>query len=208
MFFKIVNNKSPSYLKKYLPEFQYSYNIDRKSLYRCFKSSSDYFKNSFFPYCVREWNQLSSEIKQSKFLSIFKKSLLQLIRPKCHSVYNIFDPIGLKLLTRLCINLSHLKEHKFNHNFKDTINSLCSCNVENESTERYLLRCSSYTAIRKTLLDNIIDIVGTITNLSDNDLVNILLYGNSNFTFDVNVAILKCTITYLKDSERFDVPLL
>ena len=36
-------------------------------------------------------------------------------------VYNIHDPIGLKFLTRLRVNFSHLREHKFRHNFLDTL---------------------------------------------------------------------------------------
>ena len=43
---------------------------------------------------------------------IFKKELLKFIRPKQSSIFNIFYPLGLKLLTRLRVNLSHLREHK------------------------------------------------------------------------------------------------
>ena len=32
-------------------------------------------------------------------------------------IYNIFDPKGLKFLTRLGLGLSHLNEHRFRHNF-------------------------------------------------------------------------------------------
>ena len=71
-----------------------------------------------------------------------------------NSVYNIHDPHGLKLLTRLRVNFSHLREHKFNHNFLDTLNPLCSCGLEIESTKHYILRCTFYTCIRKTLIDN------------------------------------------------------
>ena len=34
-----------------------------------------------------------------------------------NTVYNIFNPVGLKYLTRLSLELSHLNEHKFKHNF-------------------------------------------------------------------------------------------
>ena len=33
---------------------------------------------------------------------------------------------GIKLLTRLRVGFSHLKEHKFQRNFVDAINPLCS----------------------------------------------------------------------------------
>ena len=53
---------------------------------------------------------------------MFKKRMLNLIQPKCNEIYRIHNPIGLKLLTRLQLGLSHLNDHKFNHNFRDCIN--------------------------------------------------------------------------------------
>ena len=101
--------------------------------------------------------------------------LLKFIRPKCCPVYKIFDPVGLKLLTRLRLNLSHLREHKFRHNFQDTLNPLCSCkNLETETTGHYLLRCDFYTNTRTTLLENLVEIVGNIDNLSDDQLIFLL----------------------------------
>ena len=166
------------------------------------------FLNSFFPYCIREWNKLCPNLQNSTSISIFKNNLLTFIRPNQCSIYNIIDPSGLKLLTRLRVNLSHLREHKFHHNFLDTLYPLCSCSLEIESTSHYLLRCSFYTHIRRTLLDNIIDIIGDISNFSNDKLTNLLLYGDNIHSVEVNSSILKNTIIFLKSSERFDVPLL
>ena len=111
-------------------------------------------------------------------VSVFKKSLLGFIRPQKRSIFNINDPNGLRLLTRLRVNLSHLRDHKFKHNFLDTINPLCSCSLEVESTNHYLLRCPFFTSIRKTLLDSITIKIGSLANFSDDELVNLILYGN------------------------------
>ena len=35
-----------------------------------------------------------------------------------------------------------------------------------------------------------------------------LLYGHDSYSINTNASILKCTITFLKSSERFDIPLL
>ena len=51
--------------------------------------------------------------------------------------FNIYTPLGLKLLTHLRLGLSHLNEHMFNHNFEDSINRLCSCTLEVESTAHF-----------------------------------------------------------------------
>ena len=42
---------------------------------------------------------------------------------------------------RLRLGLSHLREHKFKHNFQDSINPLCNCGHDIESTTHYLLHC-------------------------------------------------------------------
>ena len=53
------------------------------------------------------------------------------------SVYNINDPLGLRLLTRLMIGLSHRHssafEHRFRHNFQDSVNPLYNYSIEVES---------------------------------------------------------------------------
>ena len=85
----------------------------------------------------------------------FKKTILDFIRPKINSIYVIHDISGLKLLTRLRLNFSHLNKHKFLHNFKDSINPMCSCAFEPETTDHYLLRCQLYPALRLDLLNDI-----------------------------------------------------
>ena len=147
-------------------------------------------------------------MRNLKSVSLFKKSILSFIRPNSFSVYNVHDPIGLKYLTRLRLNLSHLREHKFRHNFLDTVNPLCSCSLEMESVSHFLLCCPFFTNLRITLLDNLIDIIGDISNLPDSKQVNILLYGDSAYNIETNTFILKNTISFLKMSERFDIALL
>ena len=58
-------------------------------------------------------------------ITVFKKHLLKEMRHDLNSVYNICKPIGLKLLTRLRLGLSHLNEHRFNHRFGRTLLTLC-----------------------------------------------------------------------------------
>ena len=52
------------------------------------------------------------------------------IRPIENSTYRIHDPIGIKLLNRMRAAFSHLREHKFRHNFADTLNPLHACVLE------------------------------------------------------------------------------
>ena len=181
-----------------------SRNPIRANLLSTIPVRTEYARNSFFPYCVNEWNKLDPAIRDLKKISLFKNALLRFIRPSSADVFNVNDPTGLKLLTRLRLNLSHLNEHKFNHNFNDTLNPLCSCSLEPESTTHYLLHCHFYSTHRKTLLDRLNNINESIPSLSEVNLVNLLLYGNrKTYSSVINTEILNYTIDFMKTSERF-----
>ena len=51
-----------------------------------------------------------------------------------NSIFNIHKPCGIKLLTRLRLGFSHLRDQKFRHCFQDTLNSLCDCGNDTETT--------------------------------------------------------------------------
>ena len=55
-------------------------------------------------------------------------------------------------MTRLPLGLSHLREQKFNHNFQNFINPLCSYGINIESTSHFFLHCPSFDDKRITLL--------------------------------------------------------
>ena len=119
--------------------------------------------------------------------------------------------MGLKLLTRLRLGLSHLNEHRFNHNFQSCINPLCSCSLAIESTTHFLLHCNHFSNIGSTLINSINEVLGSITNISDLSncaMVKILLFGDQNYTQVENAYIINATIKYLVDSERVNGPLL
>ena len=101
-------------------------------------SRTDIFKYSFFPSTISEWNKLDLKIRQSKTLLTFRNALIKIGRPIPKPIYNVHNPVGLKLLTRLRLGLSHLNQHKFNHNFQDCLNPLCSCSLEVECVFPFL----------------------------------------------------------------------
>ena len=80
-------------------------------------------KNSFIPYVGKEWNRLSTETRNSTSCQELRKSLLSFIVPICSSLFSIHHHVGVKLLARLRLGFSHLREHKFRHNFHNTMNT-------------------------------------------------------------------------------------
>ena len=119
------------------------------------KARTKSFENFFFPYCINELLKLSGEIRSIESSKQFKKTIVDFIMSKENSIYAIHDISGLKLLTRLRLNFSVLNEHKSRRNFKDTVNPMCNCGFEPETTDQYLLRCKLYTDLRLDLLNNI-----------------------------------------------------
>ena len=64
----------------------------------------------------------------------FKKYMLKEIKLPLNLVFNTHDPTGIKLLTKLRLDLSHLNKHRYKHNFGNCSNPKCLCISEDEST--------------------------------------------------------------------------
>ena len=154
------------------------------------------------PYTIIEWNKLDLGVRKSKSYAIFSNTLLKPGRPNQNVIYNINISVGLKILTLLRLGLSYLNEHRFNHIFQNCINPLCSCNLEIESTSHFLLHCHHYTNIRLTLIKNIAEIISNTFNITNEYLVNLLLFGSPEYAEIDNSHIINATIKYLLDSER------
>ena len=154
-----MRNKSPGYLYKYILPGDRAYLTRNSNNIKQIFCRSEYFANSFFPYTIKEWNKLSLEIRNCESYSIFKKSLLKFIRTIPNSVFSVADTYGIKLLTRLHVGLSHLREHKFRHNFQGIINPLCYCNVEIELTSHFFLRCQNFINPRNNLMNKLLILI-------------------------------------------------
>ena len=169
---------------------------------------TDFFQSSFFPSAICEWNNLDINIQNSEFLPVFKKYILSFIEPSHKSVFDIRDNSGLQLLTRLRLGLSHLREHKFIHGFQDTPDPYCTCNHNIESTTHFFLHCNHYIQLRDNLKNDLSSIDPNLINLCDNELVNILLYGDPKYDLSTNRKILQSSIKFICNTDRFNVPLV
>ena len=84
---------------------------------------------------------------------------------------------------------------------------MCFCSKEPQTTLHYLLRCDFYSIYRLELLNGICTLNGSLINSSEEKLLKILLYGAEDFTSQMNSEILKCTIKFIKKTDRFSGPL-
>ena len=83
------------------------------------------------------------------------KLSMENISNKANSFFDCLNPNRVKLITRLRLRLSHLRDHKEKHSFQDCLNPLCSCGIEVETTAHFQLHCLNYLHEIKTLLGNI-----------------------------------------------------
>ena len=105
----------------------------------------------------------------------------------------------------LRLGLSPLKKHKYNHKFSDTPSCACDCGADSEDTEHFLLRCPLFSTQRESLLQRVSD------TLAENEInvpntqirVRTCLYGHSELNDNANKIILKATINFILESNRF-----
>ena len=169
-FYSIINGNSPEYLKAELPQPKiYNYNLRSEGVFERSHVRTQRFDNTFFPYCIREWNELHVSIRKATTLSQFKNELIKCIRSPKRLTFKIDDILGIQLITRIRLGFSHLREHKHRHNFP--VCPICPCGTEPETTEHFLLHCQHFSRIRSDMLDNACELAKTDVNLLSDELL-------------------------------------
>ena len=117
------------------------------------------------------------------------------------------DPVGVKLLTRLRLQLSHLNEYKFCYNFKDCVSPICDCGAKTETTSHFFLPCQFFANERQKPRDDVYRIDASINHLNEESLIDVLLHGSDKFNDSNSKEILLYTVCYIQASKRFKRPL-
>ena len=191
-FYKVFKTQSPRYLFEAIPTAKRAC-ITRNN------NKLPHFKNVFFPSTVINLN-----IRNSKSLTSFKRKVLKFIRPSESSIFLCNNPKGIQLLTRLRLGLSHFWDHKFKHNLKNTLNPICNCGEDIETSCHYLLHCSLYTNKILALLNVIQGIDNSILELTDSHIVEVLFYGWKFLDIPSSTKILDATRDFLLETRRFE----
>ena len=196
---------TPAYLYEHLPPpSDVKYNLRHRRNSKNINIRTERYRNSFFPYSTSEWEKHSDEIKSLPKLSQFKNRLLESIRDSKRPSSGINGIPGIKLLTKLRVEFSDLRSHRFSHNF-NCITPICSCLLDEESNSPFLLRCPLYAPIRNNLLGNVSLVIGSdISLLPSEHLTCILLYGSNAYSNITNKLLLTETIEFIRKSERFN----
>ena len=91
--YKIFNEKSPLFLFNLIPNFNRVHNTRLGYNIPAIKVRHDYFKNSFFPSAITEWNKVDLKIRNSANLSSFKKKLLNFMQPCTNNIWIFIIPL-------------------------------------------------------------------------------------------------------------------
>ena len=72
--------------------------------------------------------------------------------------------------------------------------------------EHFLLLCNSFTEHRHNLLTGVNDVLEAYgySEAPENNILQLLLYGNKNLPLEANRLILNATMNYIFETERFD----
>ena len=109
LFFKVYKNQCPKYLFDIIPQSNCPYRTRNALNIPHINVKHQFFKNSYFPSTIIEWNKLDSNIRNSETLNIFKSKILKFIRPTANSIFGCHNPIGVKLLTRLRLGQAQIQ---------------------------------------------------------------------------------------------------
>ena len=204
VYYKISNGLTPSYLSDHIPK--------RSDINMVLRNRDDIapltrtirYENSFFPYTIKAWNNLDEEAKLKPSVETFKKYILQnYIRTPGYSTFGISDRHGIKLLTKIRVGFSDLRDHRFSHNFNCTT-PVCNCALDEETTSHYLLHCPLFSLQRIPFLSRISEVINSdVSILPDDHLTRILLYGSNVFNSICNKLIVSESIRFIRNSGRF-----
>ena len=111
LFYRFFKNEHPKYLFHLIPVRCTPYATRTEGNIPLIKTKHNFLENSFFPSTIIEWIYLDPSLRKSKSISVLQEKILNFIRPFPNSFFDIHNPKGMKLFTRLRLSLSYLREH-------------------------------------------------------------------------------------------------
>ena len=137
-------------------------------------------------------------------LGIFKTTFLKTIRPSVNSCFGILDKKGTALLTKLRVDFSDLRAHRFKHKF-NCPSLVCKYELGDETNLHFLLHCSRFSIQRRDLLAKVNYLIPYVNTFPDEEITIFLLYGDKSFKRDIIQTILTTTISCILTTKRFNM---
>ena len=128
---------------------------------------------------------MDPNLQNENCFHIFKKNISRFIRSTLNNFFKCQNPKGIKLVTRLCISLSHLREHKFKRSFQDSSNPICRHGTDVDYVSLivytfFFLHSPQFKNEGCVLLHTVQSIESKSLDYSDLHIINILLFDNAS----------------------------
>ena len=196
LFYKMVNSISPPYLSSLTPSSigqSTSYRLRNADNLTTINSRTSLYTSSFLPQTVKDWNVLSSEIRNAPSIESFKK-LLNSESRKSNKLFYYGKRKQQVIHAQLRTKCSSLAHHLYMKSITPSPN--CRCGAV-ETTKHFFLSCPLYNTIRQTLLDRIIDLTGNCDKET-------IVYGDFNQDLTTNRSVFSAVHRYIELSKRFE----
>ena len=143
-------------------------------------SQSQFFQKQLFALNNYRMEQIRFQIFVSPSYPLFKRWILEFIRPHPISIFNVPYSLGLTYLNRSIVGLKQLRDYKFWHNFRDSLSPICDYGKASETKNHYPLHCLNFKHKRQSLMQNIEKITPNFLPLNESNLTELLLYEDRN----------------------------
>lgn len=194
LLYKMINNLTPQYLSSLIPATvseTSSYNLRNANDVRTINARTNQYFNSFLPSSIRDWNSLPEELRNSVSVSSFKFCLNR-VNDRIPNYYYFGDRRSQILHTRLRTKCSSLNYDIYLKNLTDS--PLCRCG-DIENSQHYFLYCYYYSVQRNEMLCSL----SQLCNVS----LDVLLFGDSSLSVDINTQIFAAVQKFIMDTKRF-----
>jgi hypothetical protein len=193
MFYGLMNGQFPEHLSDILPQLSVHNYSMRNSLIPSIPCRTSRFYNSYFPSCVRLWNDLDDVAKNSPTTNSFQAYLMTQT-PRKHPQYYYLGqrPLNI-LLTRLRLNCSTLNSYLYKIGVSDS--PKCRCGNSVETTAHYFLHCPLYATQRRKLHDCLLRFA-TFN-------IETILHGLESSRHGENKVLCEVVCNYIHDTKRF-----
>ena len=91
---------------------------------------------------------------------------MKIIQQSSNSIFNYQNLKGIKLLTMLRLGLTYFRDFKLKLCFQDSLNPICNCGTDLETTPHFLPHCPRFSNEILILINNIWNIDNNILNLN------------------------------------------
>ena len=196
MLFKIKHDFSPEYLRILLPPEntdRTTYQLRNRENTHIPAARLESFKRSFFPFSTRVWNDLPSDLRNSRSLEEFKTKV-QINREVPNILYYYGERWPAVHHSRLRIGCSKLK-FDLCFNLKVIENPQCSCGARYENAFHFFMQCPNYADIRL----NLFSIISIFTKVT----VDTIFHGHTDLTSEQNEVVIEAVHSFILKSERF-----